>query len=202
MNRRTATRDRLLDAATELFAGQGFDAVSVRDIVRRAGANLGAVTYHFGSKEALYHDVIRRFAQPIVDHFAAAARGPGTALDRLEAIVRMATPLDLSAPNLVLRELATERPLPAPMVQMMKRNFAVVTQLVREGQRDGSIRAGDPTMLALTLMANAFFFRIAGRILTDVADLDRSDPQTRARLVDLVADNVRRTLAPPARRSR
>jgi len=195
----SGTRERLLDAASELFGREGYHAVSVRDIVREADANLGAVTYHFGSKEALYHAAIQRFAQPMVEHFAAAAAGPGSGLDRLEGIVRFATSRNLTGPNPVLRELATDRPLPPPMVQMMQRNFAVVVGLIREGQRDGSVRRGDPALLGLTLMANAFFFRIAGRILSDVAGIDRANPRTHARLVDLVAGNVRRALGPDRR---
>lgn len=47
------TRDSLLDAAEDLFAQQGFDAVSVRAITKLARANLAAVSYYFGSKEGL-----------------------------------------------------------------------------------------------------------------------------------------------------
>ena len=46
------TRDRILDAAEELFAEQGF-ASSLRNITSSAGVNLAAVNYHFGSKEEL-----------------------------------------------------------------------------------------------------------------------------------------------------
>ena len=60
-------RERLIEAARELFAQDGFDRASVRDITARAQANLGAITYHFGSKEALYHAVIERFATPLAD---------------------------------------------------------------------------------------------------------------------------------------
>lgn len=55
-----ATVDRLLDAAEALFAERGIDAVSVRAINAAAGANVAAVHYHFGSKEALVEAVLRR----------------------------------------------------------------------------------------------------------------------------------------------
>ena len=53
------TRQRILDAAAEVFAEHGFQASTVRDICHRAEANVAAVNYHFGDKEALYNEVFR-----------------------------------------------------------------------------------------------------------------------------------------------
>lgn len=52
------TRSRLLEAAVGLFAAQGYDATSVREVCERAGANVAAVNYHFGSKRDLYDAAI------------------------------------------------------------------------------------------------------------------------------------------------
>jgi len=59
------TKDTLLDAAEHLFAEQGFGATSLRQLTARAGANLAAVNYHFGSKEELAREVLRRRIEPI-----------------------------------------------------------------------------------------------------------------------------------------
>jgi AcrR family transcriptional regulator len=48
------TKQRLLDAAGEVFSTQGFKAATVRTICRMARANVAAVHYHFGGKEGLY----------------------------------------------------------------------------------------------------------------------------------------------------
>jgi AcrR family transcriptional regulator len=61
----TDTRERLLDEAERLFASGGIEATSVRDIVGAARANLGAITYHFGTKQALVRAVIDRRALPL-----------------------------------------------------------------------------------------------------------------------------------------
>ena len=68
------TRERLLDAAERLFAERGFAGTSVREITDAAGANLGAVNYHFRSKENLYAEVFARRVALLRDPVLAAAR--------------------------------------------------------------------------------------------------------------------------------
>lgn len=58
------TVDRILDTAEVLFAQKGFAETSLRAITSRAGVNLAAVNYHFGSKEALIQAVFERFLSP------------------------------------------------------------------------------------------------------------------------------------------
>src|SRR5476651_1320248 len=52
------TRRQLLESAGEVFAEVGFRDATVREICRRAGANIAAINYHFGDKETLYAEVL------------------------------------------------------------------------------------------------------------------------------------------------
>ena len=54
------TQIRILDAAEELFMQHGFEGASMRMLTARAGVNLAAINYHFGSKDALIEAVFRR----------------------------------------------------------------------------------------------------------------------------------------------
>ena len=84
------TRRQLLEAAGEVFATAGFRNATVREICRRAGANIAAVNYHFGDKEALYAEVLRYAQQKAFEKYPLL---PGVGVDasptdKLRAFVR------------------------------------------------------------------------------------------------------------------
>lgn len=85
----TATRTLILDTAERLFGEKGVDGTSVRDITREAGVNLGAINYHFGSKDSLIVEVFMRRLEPLNRE----------RLRRLDALEREAggKPLELEA---------------------------------------------------------------------------------------------------------
>ena len=89
--RKPNLREAILCAAEELFATNGFNAVSIRDIAQAAGANPGSVTYHFKTKDGLLLEIYRRHCGPMNrrrSELLAAATRVRDLQDRLEAIVR------------------------------------------------------------------------------------------------------------------
>lgn len=73
------TRAALLAAAKRLLAERGYAGTRVRDLTAASGANLAAVNYHFGSKEALLNEALQVSFREWGDRIAQAARvGPGT----------------------------------------------------------------------------------------------------------------------------
>ena len=76
MTKETKTTQALVVAARELFAERGYEGASIRAITQRAGANLGAVSYHFGSKEALYEACFASIADPFREHLLGVAGQP------------------------------------------------------------------------------------------------------------------------------
>ena len=83
------TRTRILDAAEELFMQHGFEGTSMRHLTSRAGVNLAAVNYHFGSKQALIEAVFRRRLDPMnLERIAELERLEGANNLSPEAIIR------------------------------------------------------------------------------------------------------------------
>jgi AcrR family transcriptional regulator len=164
------TRSRLILAARDVFAERGVDAGSVREITARAGANLGAVTYHFGSKDALYEAVVDVVFAGVVTrvraaHASAAGRPP---LERIEAALRAlfaAIRDNPDFPIVVLSQAALKHRAPAAALQQVPAMFALLASTIREGQADGTIRTGDAQLMAISLLSQPAYFGIVSQLL-------------------------------------
>jgi AcrR family transcriptional regulator len=103
------TKDKILDAAERLFGEQGYAETSLRHIIADAGVNLAAIHYHFGSKEDLLLQLIRRRAEPInqarlamLDRFEAEAGSRPVPVEKLlEAFLAPAADAAASHPELI-----------------------------------------------------------------------------------------------------
>jgi len=116
---RSATRARLLEAATAVFAERGFRGATLREIAERAGANLAAANYYFRSKEGLYLEVARHQFEALearIEHEGGSTRPedvdrlPRSGLiDLLRSWIQTALETLLEAPGhhgtLMVREL-------------------------------------------------------------------------------------------------
>lgn len=113
------TRQRLLEAAGEAFAEHGFRHATIREICRRAEANVAAVNYHFGDKEKLYYAVLRQWSDAAMKKYppTAGLAEKTTPEARLGAFVRsfLFRVLDDGRPawhgKLVAREMAEPTPV-------------------------------------------------------------------------------------------
>ncbi|TBU93499.1 TetR/AcrR family transcriptional regulator [Stutzerimonas kirkiae] len=86
------TVERILDAAEQLFAERGFAETSLRLITSKAGVNLAAVNYHFGSKKALIQAVFSRFLGPFcmsLEKELDRCEAQASQKDRLEDLLEM-----------------------------------------------------------------------------------------------------------------
>lgn len=198
MNEIEATRDRLIATAQRLFARHGFKGASVRHITEEAGTNLGAITYHFGSKDALYQAVLSRLIDPLLQRVMAAVSADAPPLDRIEGLMRAIFEHMLSnadMPCLMMHQMTMAGQYPGPGRRAQLEVRGMLEGLIQEGQRHGTIRQGDPSLLALSVVAQPIYFALACRPLAEVHGMDLSDGPVREKLVTHAVDFARRGLS-------
>jgi AcrR family transcriptional regulator len=130
------TRERILDAALDLFGVRGVVAVSLDEIARHVGVRKQTVLYWFDSKETLVDGVLDKVAAELVIVIDAAVRSaPDDPLDRIDAVVRA-----------VFRP-AVRRPGLLGLVREVSRLSQGQAYLGDE-MAAGRLRAGDPRLIA------------------------------------------------------
>lgn len=181
------TPEALIEAARGLFTEHGFDAASVRAITAAAGVNLGAITYHFGSKQALYERVIEACVRPLAERVEAVAHGDGTPLERVAGVVRayfgyLAENPDV--PHLLVQALATAAAPPETFARYVRRVHGAMVGIVLEGQEDGSVRPGNPIQMAIGIISHPLHVMLLRPQLRAVLGWDLDDPAVRAEAVE------------------
>ena len=188
--RSRATRQRLLEAALEVFARDGFRGATIERICRRAGANIAAAHYHFGDKQKLYAAVFthaERVAQADTSREAALA---GTAAQRLHAVVAsfLRRLLDPGRPAWMAQLLAHELIDPTPALdrlvrRRMRANHEQIGGIIRELAPDAPADA--VRRATLSVIAQCVFYRNSAAIVSRLyPDLEPS------REIDRIADHV------------
>jgi AcrR family transcriptional regulator len=190
----TRTRQRLLDAAAQLFAERGFRKVTVREICRRARANVAAVNYHFRDKAGLYREVVE-MAIAVMEETNAAAREAAEAAppaDRLRAHVRVyvAALANASGPSWMHRIIMREQADPTfaldlfvnrairPRIEYLKR---LVRDLVGPAPSDEAV-----TLCVFSLQAQSLTLALPNPI----GDRLRGRQPLTAGAIDALTDHI------------
>jgi AcrR family transcriptional regulator len=191
MNNDADTPTRLIHAARARFAERGYDGASIRDITAAAEANLGAVTYHFGSKQALYEAVIEDAFRPLIERVSvpgAGATSP-TVLDAVEERVRLVFEHLRTNPDLqllVLQQLGHGE-MPVAAARAFSVIFGGLAALVAEAQARGEARAGNPTLLAISIASQPAYFALVARFVLPQLALAPGTPSWEAIVEHAVA---------------
>jgi len=147
------TTDKILEAAAELFASQGYVNSTLDDVAALAGFTKGAVYYYFKDKESLLVEVLRGIEARSIDTTTARVneRG-GAAATRLELFVRYQTrwaaqhPRDLAVLMLVSAETAhTSARVRAQVFKTYRKLGKFLEDLIDDGKRSGEFSRSQET---------------------------------------------------------
>jgi AcrR family transcriptional regulator len=168
-------RQRILDAAAEVFAECGFGGAGVDAIARRAGVNKAMLYYHVGDKAALFGEVVRDNVGRIREAVTAALAETDAPRERLRAIPRAfagAVRRRPFLPQLMLREIAAGGPnLPPEAVEQISEIMGMTKAVVNEGVAAGVFRRVDPFIAHLMLIGSLMFMANALRMRQRFEDL-------------------------------
>ena len=186
-------RQRLLEAAEAVFAEQGYDGASVRDICGRAGMNIAAISYHFGDKEKLYVEALKaahECADDGADGPFPAWSATTSAVQKLRDFIRvmagrMHAPARPSALRLLMREMAS----PSPAAAHVIREYIQPKAHKLRDILDELLPGEDPRrvlMVGFSVMGQILFYRQNRAVVELMFGKEAID----ALGVDLVTDHV------------
>lgn len=198
-------RERILDAASSVFAEVGFAGARVDEIAARAGVNKAMLYYHVGDKQALYTAVLLRNFDRVGAMLAEARSRDGSVVDRIrEVVASLVRAVDAypDHPRIVLREVASGgASLPPEVLARMLELFDLVGGLLREGMASGELRRTDPLLTHLTLVGTVVFLTSMRPLRERAAELaaGRGLPGADTDLAAFISDLLLEGLsAPPA----
>jgi AcrR family transcriptional regulator len=182
-----SVKDKILDAAGDVFGRVGYKAATIREICRAAGVNVASINYYFGGKEDLYRTVVmdlisRAFERYPIDE---GTDGQSSPEDRLRAFVhgvlrRLLSPGGLSGypgkGQLVARELADPSPFMDDMVnEFIRPTAAVLSAIVSELLGTGAT-IKEIMRCQISVIGQCFHYAMARPIVTRLVPMDYSDP--------------------------
>lgn len=168
----TIAPERILEAAAAEFAAHGYAGARVDRIARRARVNKAMLYYHFGSKRALYRELLRTTFRHLAGRLQAVAASDDPAplaLDRaIQVIVDLATERR-HFPAVMLREMADGGAhLDRETLETLSSVPKAFGLLLARGVREGAFHAIHPFAAYVTMIAPIVFFSASAPIRTEL----------------------------------
>jgi AcrR family transcriptional regulator len=170
-----SSRDRILQAGRELFAGEGYENTTTSAIARRAGTSESQLIKHFSSKEGLLEGIFDQAWQRMAHGVEHIREGEAPALERLRALVElMMAAMEGDRQLRTLMLLEGRRIRKRGRMVLMTRGFqqatAVLDGILRELQEAGTLRPGLHPQAVRSALMGAFEGLMRDQLLAERAD--------------------------------
>lgn len=198
-------RTRILMAAEILFAEQGFEGTSTRQIARKAGANMAMISYYYGSKEGVFMEIVSNRIADFTIELKSIRDNQLSPMEKLIRVVDGYTNRILSNipfHRMMQRELSmAQRPeMFSQIKEAMLANLNVIENIVNEGIANGHFRPVDVRMLIASIMGTISNVVIFPFKITAGSKLDINHDEDRKILSDrliLHLNNLLKTYLTP-----
>jgi len=154
-------RARIFEAAIATFARNGFEGTRMRSVAADAGISIQLLVHHVKSKDKLWRlmmeHIIERFDEFMTDANSTSEQPVTSAAKRLKLAITHLAHFTASTPQLhriVTAEAAHATPRMLWLTErFFKKGFENWVTLIEEGQREGSVRRGNPARLRFAIVA-------------------------------------------------
>ncbi len=170
---------RLIDAATALFAEEGYAGTSVKEIVARADVSKPVLYYYFGSKEGMFHAILDWASERQEAVLDEVLKMSGTALDRLLFLYQRIYQGLMENPNLfkMIHNLIFAPPQGTPLYDFRQyhgRLADAVKRIYLEGRARNEVAPAKPDDVAILVLSAIDFCIRLGRVGQAPLDPDRA----------------------------
>lgn len=170
------TREKIVLAARACFAQFGYTATGTAEICRQAGLSKGAFYHHFPTKQAVFLELLNRWLADLDAQMAAARAGAASVPEGLRAMAAGAAPFfrdDDGQIALILEfwsQAARDPQVRQAALAPYHRYRDDIAALIRAGQAEGSLSAGDPHAAAHAIVSLAIGVLLQSRLDPDGVD--------------------------------
>ena len=154
MRRRTGdeSRNNILEAASEVFAGRGYEKSTIRDVASRAGISVGGIYLYFRNKEELYTGLMRsQMDEFLLRMERLRTDAPLVALSKLTDLYMELAVTKTRMLSAAIKEydLEFKRPIREAFFRRQQR---IIEAILQQGVRDGSFRSMDTGAAAVMIL--------------------------------------------------
>ncbi len=207
------TRERLLEAAIDVFGRHGFDSATTRMIAKAANVNIAAIPYYFGGKGGLYQAVIDHIVEQIKEETGELPAHIGGATATKEASRQKARELiqavlerfinfiagseqGLRFSRIILREQMFPTPAYDTIFEgFLKPVLNALSTLIMAASGESDPRQA--TFKAMTLMGQVVIFRVARETIVRGLDLEGYSPEELEEIRGVIRANAMAIIAMP-----
>ena len=184
------THDKIIDAATSIFAEKGYNGTSMREIAEALDITKAALYYHFSAKEEIFMAIITHSMDKLIDGLEALAQSDGDVWTKLETLISGMCDFSSNRPQKfrLFKQLAEENLANLDMKKLhviYKRQKDAVQMIIEKGIENGELRDDVPgNMIAAAIVG--MVHHTTGPKMREMAGINLTKEEQAKHLLNLI----------------